>query len=97
VGLFNLLKIIYTILPVKDITPNHKVSKPGLPKSEAGSEPIASSCQGWAWLGLGRAGLGGLRAAQHITNGTMQAVFLFFWCCVAYHAKLLNVVKQQCL
>jgi hypothetical protein len=63
-GLFNLFKIIYTILPVEDLAPNHKVSKPGLgfPKSEAGPEPTASPRQGRAWLGLEWARLGGLRA-----------------------------------
>jgi hypothetical protein len=57
VGLFNLFKIIYTILPVEDLMPNHKVLKPWLelPKSEAVPEPTASPHQGWA-------GLGGLRA-----------------------------------
>jgi hypothetical protein len=64
VGLFNLFKIIYTILPVEDLAPNHKVLKPrlGLLKSEAGPEPTASPHQGWAGLGLGQAWLGGLRA-----------------------------------
>jgi hypothetical protein len=30
VGSFNLFNIIYTILPVEDLTPNHRVLKPGL-------------------------------------------------------------------
>jgi hypothetical protein len=63
-GFFNLFKIIYTILPVEDLAPNHKVSKPrlGLPKSEARPKPTASPHQGWAGLGLGWAQLGRLRA-----------------------------------
>ena len=68
VGLFNLFKITYTILPVEDIAPNHKVSKPRLEpqawasKSEARPKPTASPHQGLAWLGLGQASLSGLRA-----------------------------------
>jgi hypothetical protein len=30
VGFFNLFNIIYTILPVDDLAPNHRVLKPGL-------------------------------------------------------------------
>jgi hypothetical protein len=38
VGLFNLFKIIYTILPVEDLTPNHKVLKPRLEPQAWASE-----------------------------------------------------------
>jgi hypothetical protein len=37
-GLFDLFKIIYTILPVEDLAPNHKVSKPGLEPQAWASE-----------------------------------------------------------
>ena len=46
-------------------------SRLGLTKSETGPKPTASPRQGWAGLGLGQAGLSGLRAwspAQHITR-----------------------------
>jgi hypothetical protein len=62
VGFFNLFNIIYTILPVEDLRPNHRVSKPGLTKSEARPEPTASPHHGWAGLGFGWAQIDGLRA-----------------------------------
>jgi hypothetical protein len=65
VGLFNLFKIIYTILPVEDLASNHKVLKPRLEPQAWASKILSwaqahckpSSGLGWAGLGLGLDGL----------------------------------------
>jgi hypothetical protein len=63
VGFFNLFNIIYTILPVEDLTPNHRVSKLGLEPqawayeiwSRAQAHCKPSSGLGWAWAWMGSA------------------------------------------
>jgi hypothetical protein len=63
VGLFNLFKIIYTILPVEDLASNHKASKPGLEpqawaskiwsRARAHCKPSSGLGSAWAWTGSG--------------------------------------------